>query len=115
MHRDSEKHPTLASDMLEEWRAVIVDSMAMSLFNGHELRKEHFSYGEGENPPVYLTKEGMKIFLRKLENKLQTKAKYLAYVNNAVTFRRAISLQLSELAKAITKGDANLYVPLVVR
>ena len=41
MHQDHEKHPTLASDMLEEWRAVIVDSIAMSLINGHELLEEH--------------------------------------------------------------------------
>lgn len=115
MHRDFEKHPTLASDMLEEWRAVIVDSMAMSLLNGHELNKNHFFFGNGENPPVYLTKEGMKIFLKKLEKKLQTKAKYLLNVDYSVTFRRAISLQLKELAKAITEGDASLYVPLVVR
>lgn len=42
MHRDKEKHPTLASDMMEEWRAVIVDSTAMSMINGHEIHKEDF-------------------------------------------------------------------------
>ena len=37
IHRDREKHPTLASDMIEEWRAVIVDAVTMSLINGHEI------------------------------------------------------------------------------
>ena len=42
MHRDKENHPTLASDMMEEWRAVIVDSTVMSMINGHEIQKEDF-------------------------------------------------------------------------
>ena len=33
IHRDAEKHPTLASDMMEEWRAVIVDATVMSMIN----------------------------------------------------------------------------------
>ncbi|MFR3345339.1 MAG: CRISPR-associated endonuclease Cas1 [Anaerobutyricum sp.] len=37
IHRDAEKHPTLASDMIEEWRAIIVDATAMSMINGHEI------------------------------------------------------------------------------
>lgn len=28
--------------MIEEWRAVIVDSLVMSLVNGHEIFKEKF-------------------------------------------------------------------------
>ena len=27
MHSDREKHPTLASDLMEEWRAVLIDSV----------------------------------------------------------------------------------------
>ena len=42
IHRDAEKHPTLASDMIEEWRAIIVDATAMSMINGHEILKDHF-------------------------------------------------------------------------
>lgn len=40
MHRDKERHPTLASDLMEEWRAVIVDSTVMSMVNGHEIQKK---------------------------------------------------------------------------
>lgn len=34
LHKDAEAHPTLASDLMEEWRAVIVDSTVMSMING---------------------------------------------------------------------------------
>ena len=115
MHRDAEKHPTLASDMLEEWRAPLADALAMSLINGHELSEEHFVLGTIEKPGCFLTKEGLKIYLKKLEKKLQTKASYLSYAPYPVTFRRAIALQTARLAKAISEGDASIYEPLIIR
>ncbi|MFR8246871.1 MAG: CRISPR-associated endonuclease Cas1 [Roseburia sp.] len=45
MHKDREKHPTLASDLMEEWRAVLIDTTALSMLNGHELVKEDFYTG----------------------------------------------------------------------
>ena len=42
MHKDREKHPTLASDLMEEWRAVLIDTTALSMLNGHELTTENF-------------------------------------------------------------------------
>lgn len=114
LHRDAEKHPTLASDMMEEWRAVIVDATAMSMINGHEIHKEHF-VSDLEEPGYYLTKDGLKLYLNKLEKKFQTSVRYLKYVDYPVSFRRAILLQMEQLVKAIEKGDANLYEPLVIR
>ena len=114
LHRDAVKHPTLASDMMEEWRAVIVDATAMSMINGHEIHKEHF-ISDLEEPGYYLTKDGLKLYLNKLEKKFQTSVRYLKYVDYPVSFRRAILLQMEQLVKAIEKGDANLYEPLVIR
>lgn len=114
IHRDAEKHPTLASDMMEEWRAVIVDATAMSMINGHEIQKEHFNFSMDE-PGCYLTRDGLKIYLNKLERKFQTEVRYLKYVDYAVSFRRCIFLQMEHLAKAIEEGDANLYEPITIR
>ena len=114
IHRDAEKHATLASDMMEEWRAVIVDAVAMSLINGHEICKDDFSYGLDE-PGCYFTKNGMKIFINKLEKKLQTEVRYLEYVDYAVSFRQAIALQLNQLVKAVENEDASIYTPIQIR
>lgn len=114
IHRDAEKHPTLASDMMEEWRAVIVDATAMSMINGHEIQKEHFNFSMDE-PGCYLTRDGLKIYLNKLERKFQTEVRYLKYVDYAVSFRRGIFLQMEHLAKAIEEGNANLYEPITIR
>ena len=114
MHTDKEKHPTLASDMMEEWRAVIVDAVVMSMINGHEIEKDDFETGIDE-PGCYLTKDGIKMFLSKLEKKFQTEIKYLDYVEYPVSFRRAISLQLDCLVKAIENKDPALYKPIEIR
>lgn len=114
LHRDKEKHPTLASDLMEEWRAVIVDSTAMSLINGHEIRKEHFILN-GDEPGCFLTRTGLKIFLNKLNNKLQTKMKYLNYIDYPVTFRQGITFQVEALTKAISMEDDSVYKPIVIR
>ena len=66
IHQDKENHPTLASDMMEEWRAIFVDSIVMSLIQGHEISIEKFHYDE-ETGACFLDKEGMRIFLSKFE------------------------------------------------
>ena len=114
IHRDAEKHPTLASDMMEEWRAIIVDAKVMSMINGHEIQKDHFLTNV-EEPGCYLTKDGLKLYLNKLERKFQTEVRYLKYVDYAVSFRRGILLQMEQLCKAIEEGDADLYEPILIR
>lgn len=114
MHQDGENHPTLASDLMEEWRAIIVDSVAMSLINGHEIHKEDFAV-DPDDQGCYLTKRGMHTFISKLQQKMQTHMKYLPYLDEAVTFRTAISLQLNQLIKAMDNGDFTIYSPIVIR
>ena len=114
MHRDSENHPTLASDMMEEWRAVIVDSLAMSLINGHEVSKEDFSINVDE-PGCFLTKQCLKKFIQKLNDKLSVKTKYIENIDYPVDFRKAISMQISNLTYAIKEQDASMYNPIMIR
>lgn len=114
LHRDNEKHPTLASDMMEEWRAVIVDAVAMSMINGHEILKDDFVIN-AEEPGCFLTRSGIKKYLAKLEKKLQTDVRYLDYVDYVVSFRRGIALQIDLLVKAIENDDAGIYRPIEIR
>ena len=114
IHSDRERHPTLVSDMIEEWRAVIVDSLVMSMINGHEIMVDDF-YCDNNNPGYFLNKNGMKKFLLKFERKLCTEMKYLEYINYAVDFRHAIDLQISQLVKAVEEEDYNIYTPIYLR
>lgn len=114
LHQDHEKHPTLASDLMEEWRAVIVDSLVLSLVNGHEIGIEHFSK-ERDRPGIFLTDDGMKIFLNKMEGKLRQEQHYLKYVEYNVSFRRGIELQVMSLVRAIEANDPDEYQPIRIR
>jgi CRISPR-associated protein Cas1 len=114
VHSDREKHPTLASDLMEEWRAVIVDSVVMSLVNGREISIGNF-YTREEEPGIFIDRDGMKIFIAKLEKKFSADNKYLSYADYSVSFRRAINMQVGELVKAIEAGDPELYSPVAVR
>lgn len=114
MHRDREMHPTLASDMMEEWRSVIVDATVMSMINGHEIDKEDFTKDLDE-PGCFISRDGIKKYISKLEKKLQTESKYLTYVDYPVSFRRGIALQIDRLAKAIEENDATIYQPIEIR
>ena len=114
MHSDREKHPTLASDMMEEWRAVIVDSVVMSMMNGHEIDNKNF-YQEEELPGIFLDKIAFKAYISKLEKRFTTENRYLSYIDYSVSFRRAINLQIGELVKAIEARNADLYQPIIIR
>lgn len=114
LHKDREKHPTLASDLMEEWRAVLIDSLAMSLLNGHELTEDDF-YKDDNSGAVFLTKEGFKTFIGKLEKKLHSDNNYLAYIDYRVSFRRALDLQVNSLCQAIEGNNPKLYKPVLIR
>ena len=114
IHSDRENHPTLASDLMEEWRPVIVDAVVMSLTNGHEIFPEHFQH-DLEEEGYFLTREGKKIFIDKLEKKERTETKYLSYVNYPVSFRRSMELQVSGLVHAIEEKNVDLYQPVRIR
>ncbi len=114
IHQDREKHPTLASDLIEEWRPVIVDSVVMSLVNGNEISINNF-YRNDKTEGVFFDKIGMKTFIVKLEKRMETSIKYLNYINYSVTFRRAIDMQVLQLCKAIEEGKPEIYQPIIIR
>ena len=113
LHQDREKHPTLASDLMEEWRAVMIDSLAMSLLNGHELKADDFY--RGEDGGIFLEKDAFKLDIERLEKKLHTEQKYLNYVDYPISFRRAIELQVNQFVKALEENDFTLYEPIYIR
>ena len=50
-----------------------------------------------------------------LEEKLQTRTRYIQYVDYPVDFRRAIHLQVGQLVKAVEENDSSIYTPITIR
>lgn len=114
MHSDQPHHPTLVSDLMEEWRAVIIDSVVMSLINGHEIDIDGFNTDKCSGA-VYLNKDTFKKYIAKIEKKFRTMNRYLTYIDYPVTFRNAMDLQVNQLIKTIETGNVSFYEPIRIR
>lgn len=114
LHSVKRGHPALCSDLMEEWRAVLADSLALSVTSKWIIKKEHFQKPDVEGG-IYLDSDGSKIYIAEYEKKVRSQAQYLAYADFPVSFRRAIEMQCQRLAKAIEENDPEIYQPVVIR
>lgn len=113
IHSDRAKHPTLASDLMEEWRAVIVDSVVFSLIQGKEIAADQFVTNE-ETGGVYLKTDGMKIFIEKMEKKFRSETGYLDS-SYRMSYRQALKHQVNRLVLAIEREEPEVYVPIRIK
>lgn len=111
LHALKNHHPALASDLMEEWRPVIVDSMALSLIHHHEITAEHFQRSE-EQEGIFLTREGRSLFIKAYEKKLHTSNQY---VDGKQSFRKSLETQAQRFGRALMEEDAELYYPVYIR
>lgn len=114
MHKDRRGHPALASDLMEEWRAVIVDSLVMALLNQGTFVLDDFTRVD-DTGGVYLNKETSKIFLKEYQKKLRVQSGYLGVDAGKMSFRGAMQYQVNALTKAIEQNNLELYQPLRIR
>lgn len=114
MHKDKHNHPALISDLIEEWRAVIVDSLVINLFNSNAFIPEHFETNT-ENAGIHLTHEGVKVLMAGFEKKLKTTHGYFENLSYKVSFRKSFDIQTNSLAKAIESGNGYEYSPIIIR
>lgn len=113
-HRDAERHPTLASDLMEEWRPVIVDALVMSLISRYDIGIGEFT----KNPKTggwILSKSALNTFFAKWNRRMETKIQYFESLDYELTFRGAIDHQAHALMKAIEAEDAEYYTPVQIR
>jgi len=114
MHQPKRGHPALASDLMEEWRAVIVDSLAIGMLVGAELKNEDFE-DPNEDGAVFLCRSGSKVFLEKFEKKLRALNQYLNFVDHPLTFRESLAFHVGALVRAIETEDPTVYRPIILR
>lgn len=112
IHKEKRGHPALASDMIEEWRPVIVDSTVLSLVQGHEIEREEF---ELDDQGYRMSDDALRKLLNKLEQKMETPMRYLKHIERPLTFREAIWHQAERMSKTIDRVDACYYVPILIR
>lgn len=115
LHKIRNGHPALASDLIEEWRPTIVDSLVMNLVQTKIITPEHFLPQDENTGGVFLTKEGLKIFIKKFEDRLKQLNSYLTYVDYPLSFRESLQFQVGALVKSIEEKDTNIYRVVLIR
>lgn len=114
IHKDKQGHPALASDMIEEWRSEIVDSLAMRLVQNNEMSLDDF-HKDGDSGAILLSKSALKKFIQSFEKKMLEEANYMECTDGKMSFRRALFFQSNLLSKAIDNNDISIYKPLRLR
>lgn len=99
---------SLALDLMEEFRAAIVDRLVLTLFNTEVLDAADFT--TSENAGVWFSPEAKKRFLREYEETMK-RAFISRHTGYRTSFRRLLLTQAELLAQAVLNGAE--YVPYI--
>ncbi len=81
LHSPDYGKPSLALDLMEEWRPIIVDAMVVRILNWKTIKPEDFT-GEAfpdeeeEFQPLKLSRAGLKKFVKQFQERLKEEALY---------------------------------------
>ena len=112
IHSSHGNKKALSFDIMEEWRPVIVDSLAMHCLSSREIGEQHFELMVDGS--LRLTREGLCIYKKKIEDRYETTSSYLK-LGGSMTFRKALNYQVDQYAKALLESDVSIYSPCRIR
>lgn len=101
----------LASDLMEEFRAVAVDAVVLNAcLNGH-LAQDDFQNREGA---YALRTDAARAFIRELETRLNSERQH-PHTGERLDLRRILDSRIRALANAYRQVDADLFRACVFR
>jgi CRISP-associated protein Cas1 len=112
LHTERYGRPSLALDLMEEFRPLVVDAMVLGAVNKRVLVAEDFA-AEPVSRAVSMSDEGRKAFLRLYEQKKQSKFKH-PVLGRQCSYQEAFEIQARLLGKYLM-GETTQYPPLVPR
>lgn len=118
LHDLRQGHPALCSDLIEEFRAPVIDSMVTGLVNRGAMSPGDFYFnragekGESEGG-CFMTDTARRRFIESFEQRMNTILQHpIAKVKT--TWRGCIDLQVSLYIKAL-RGEIEKYMPMEIR
>lgn len=109
-HRPRYGRPSLALDLMEEFRPLVADSVVLSLVNSREVGKRDFVQRGGA---VALTGEGRKKVLAAYERRMATEVKHPIF-GYTVNYRRLLEVQARLLSRHVF-GEIPAYPAFCTR
>lgn len=111
MHKFNSRYMALAADLMEEWRAVLIDAIALA-----GVAREIFTEFDFDKIPgsgaIYLNRTGKKKFVELYERKMLSVNKYFG---SSYSYRHTLGWQVDKLVNAILAKDPDKYTPLIIR
>ncbi len=98
LHEPGARRFSLALDLSEIFKPMLVDRAIFRLLNTGQLKPEHFDRGLGS---CYLTTAGKKLFLQALEDRLNATIKHRR-LGRHVSYRHLIRLECYKLIRHLT-------------
>ena len=109
-HQPKYGRPALALDLAEEFRPIVADSAALTLFNNSELKSVDFIRRSGA---VSLTQEGRKAVIRAFERRMDTLIRHPLF-GYSISYRRIMEVQARLLGRHIL-GELQRYPAFTTR
>ena len=105
--------PSLALDLMEEFRPVIVDAMVLDLLNHGQIKKEDFEQRDGG---VFLCGDGRRQLIRAYQDRVATEVQYVHPSGQVqkVPYRQCFELQARRLIRLL-RGEDAAYLPFLIR
>jgi len=113
LHATEYSRPSLVLDLVEEFRAIIVDSLVLRIVNTSIMGLDDFQQPEKPGKMVLITQEGIKKYVHHFEERIQTEIQHPTTGQRA-TYRRCFELQARQLVRVITGQEEN-YKPFLVK
>ena len=102
--------PALALDLMEEFRAILVDSAVLTAINTGMVEPDNFTVN---GTACQLDEAGRKAFFQAYRNRMTEEVTHPVF-GYKLTYRRTIEIQARLLAKVI-RGEIDKYIPFTVR
>ncbi|NNJ13346.1 CRISPR-associated endonuclease Cas1 [Chloroflexales bacterium ZM16-3] len=116
LHQLDYGRPSLALDLMEEFRPLLVDSLVLRVCGDGRVTQEDFTPGDAARPVVF-SDAGLRRFLTAFEERMRTQATHPLGADSGpgkVSYLRCLELQARQLARAV-RGQDDAYTPFTVR
>ncbi len=116
LHTETYNRPSLALDLMEEFRPLLVDMLVLRCCNEKLLSRDDFTPSDDPARPIVLGNTGKRAFIQAFEDRLRKEVLHpdgAGHAPGRVPYRRCIELQVRQLARAIQQGD--VYQPFGAR
>ncbi len=107
IHENYGHHASLASDLMEEWRPVIVDDLVMTMLGNGSIGQDSFAKTE---EGLFLTREAQRLFLTALSSRMLEIHSYIEGDKKRYSFIYMVEMQIDSLIRAFAEEDPSVYL-----